>query len=74
MRADMAAAYLDFRDTSELAAAISRGQVPPPSSLRGVGRRREPVWARVDLDRCVAFTALSSKSALPVKENLAALV
>ena len=74
MRADMAAAYLDYRDTAEFAAAISRGQVPPPSSLRGVGRRREPVWARVDLDRCVAFTVLPSESVVPMKENLTALV
>jgi hypothetical protein len=74
MRADMAAAYLDYRDTSELAAAISRGQAPPPSSLRGSGRRREPVWARVELDRCVAFTALPSESGVPAKENLTALV
>ena len=74
MRADMAAAYLDYRDTAELATAVGRGEAPPPSSLRGAGRRREPVWARVDLDRCVAFRAVQSKSGEPTKENLAALV
>jgi hypothetical protein len=74
MRADMAAAYLDYRDTAELAAAVGRGEAPPPSCLRGNGRRREPVWARVDLDRRVAFRAAPSESGEPVKENLAALV
>lgn len=54
MRADMAAAYLDISDTAELALAVGRGDAPAPSALRGVGRKREPVWARVDLDRHVA--------------------
>jgi hypothetical protein len=54
MRADMAAAYLDISDTTELALAVSRGDAPAPSALRGVGLKREPVWARVDLDRHVA--------------------
>jgi hypothetical protein len=50
MRADMAAAYLDYKDTAELAAAISSGEAPAPSSLRGKGRKREPVWSRDVLD------------------------
>jgi hypothetical protein len=50
MRADMAAAYLDYCDTRELVAAIVRGEAPAPSSLRGSGRKREPIWARSDLD------------------------
>jgi hypothetical protein len=50
MRADMAAAYLDYRDTAELAAAISSGEAPAPCSLRGKGRKREPVWSRDMLD------------------------
>ena len=54
MRADMTAAYLDFSDTAELVAAINRGEAPAPSSLRGKGRKREPVWSRDDLDRHVA--------------------
>jgi hypothetical protein len=72
MRADMAAAYLDYRNTAELSAAVVRGDAPPPSSLRGTGRRREPVWARVDLDRSVASG--QSEAGEPTKENLAALV
>lgn len=31
MRADMAAAYLDYRDTLELARAVARGEAPPPT-------------------------------------------
>jgi len=54
MRADMAAAYLDFPDTGHLAAAVRRGDAPAPSSLRGKGRKREPIWARDDLDRHIA--------------------
>ena len=75
MRADMAAAYLDFIDTAQLAAAIRRGEAPAPSSLRGGARRREPIWARADLDR-VASRLHSSESATsgPIAENLAALV
>src|ERR1035437_715350 len=42
MRADMAAAYLDFRCTAELVVAIKRGDAPAPSSLRGKGRKQEP--------------------------------
>jgi hypothetical protein len=51
MRADVVAAYLDFSNTSELAASISRGEVPPPSSFRGKGRNRQPVWNRGALDQ-----------------------
>ena len=74
MRADLVAGYLDFPDTSQLTAAIHRGEAPRPSSLRGAGRRREPVWARVDLDRFVASEALQSEFSEAAKENLTALV
>lgn len=50
MRIDMLAAYLDFRTVRELALAVSRGEAPPPTSYRGVGRSREPVWAKVIVD------------------------
>lgn len=51
MRVDMAAAYLDFRDTREFIKAVSCGQAPSPSAYRGKGRSREPVWSRDALDR-----------------------
>lgn len=50
MRADMAAAYLDYRDTAELARAVARGEAPPPSSFHGIGRSREPVWSKAVID------------------------
>jgi hypothetical protein len=34
MRADMVAAFLDFENTADLAAAVSRGEAPRPSALR----------------------------------------
>ena len=39
MRADMAAAYLDYRDTGELARAVARGEAPPPIGYHGIGAR-----------------------------------
>lgn len=50
MRADMAAAYLDYRDTGELARALVRGEAPPPTGYHGVGRAREPVWSKTVID------------------------
>jgi hypothetical protein len=54
MRIDTLAAYLDFRTVRELALAVSRGEAPPPTSYRGVGRSREPVWAKVMVDNHIA--------------------
>jgi hypothetical protein len=54
MRIDMLAAYLDFRNVRELVLAVSRGEAPPPTSYRGVGRSREPVWAKVIVDNHIA--------------------
>jgi hypothetical protein len=56
MRADMAAAYLDYRDTNELARAVLRGETPLPSGYHGRGRSREPVWSKAVIDN---FTAKS---------------
>lgn len=50
MRADMAAAYLDYRDTGELARAVARGEAPPPTGYHGSGRSREPVWSKAVID------------------------
>lgn len=51
MRADMVAAYLDYRDTSELSRAVGRGEAPAPTSFHGSGPSKEPVWAKSYLDR-----------------------
>ena len=50
MRADMTAAYLDYRDTGELARGVSRGEAPPPTGYHGSGRAREPVWLKAAID------------------------
>lgn len=73
MRADMVAAYLDFRDTGELQRAITRGEAPAPSALRGRGRNREPVWYRGSLERSAAPVASGTDTDRP-RENLTALV
>lgn len=44
MRADMAAAFLDFGTTRELMAGIVEGDAPKATAIRGEGRSREPVW------------------------------
>ena len=73
MRADMATAYLDFSNTAELVAAIKRGDAPAPSSLRGKGRKREPVWSRIDLDRHIAPLSPRLQDD-KVRENLPSLI
>ena len=54
MRADMAAAYLDYRNTGELARAVVRGEAPPPTGYHGIGRAREPVWSKAIMDQFAA--------------------
>lgn len=49
MRIDMLVAYLDFRSVRELVLAVSRGEAPPPTRYRGVGRAREAIWVKVIL-------------------------
>ena len=73
MRADMAAAYLDYRNTGELARAVVRGEVPQPTGYHGIGRSREPVWSKVVID---TFTAPARALDLDgsVGEDLASLV
>jgi hypothetical protein len=72
MRIDTLARYLDFRTVRELTLAISRGEAPPPTNFRGVGRSREPVWAKIIVDEFVApHDHLRQNRS---RENLAALV
>ena len=69
MRADMAAAYLDYRDTGELARGVARGEAPPPIGYHGIGRAREPIWSKSAIDN---FFEPDSDS--PAKPDLASLV
>jgi hypothetical protein len=73
MRADMAAAYLDYRDTGELARALVRGEAPPPTGYHGVGRAREPVWSKTVIDN-FATPARALKLDRSEGEDLASLV
>src|SRR4051794_40206863 len=54
MRADLLAAYLDFRNVRELVLAIARGEAPSPTRFRGRGRTREAVWVKVIVDNHIA--------------------
>lgn len=54
MRIDMLVAHLDFRSVRELVLAVSRGEAPPPTRYRGVGRAREAIWVKVIVDEHVA--------------------
>ena len=73
MRADLAAAYLDYRDTGELARAVARGEAPLPTGYHGIGRAREPVWSKAAVDD---FTAPAKAMDLDRSEgkDLASLV
>jgi hypothetical protein len=74
MRADMVAAFLDYRDTKALSLAVARGDAPPPNALRGKGRQREPVWNKDALESFVApRLAPGQDDGGPIKD-LAALV
>jgi hypothetical protein len=53
MRADMAAAYLDYRDTGELVRGVRRGEAPPPIGYHGIGRAREPIWSKTSIDNFI---------------------
>jgi hypothetical protein len=72
MRADMAAAYLDYRDTAELARAVGRGEAPPPISYHRIGKARQPVWSKTIMDAFAAPTKAIAPDALG--EDLTVLV
>ena len=71
MRIDMLAAYLDFRTVRELVLAVSRGEAPPPTRYRAVGRAREAIWVKVIVDEHVAPGVRVRQNS--AKVNLAAL-
>lgn len=73
MLADMAAAYLDFTDTRELARAVRRGEAPPPVAYRGIGRARQPVWSKAAIDHFTSPRSSINRDG-PAGEDLATLV
>ncbi|KJC40708.1 hypothetical protein UP09_21480 [Bradyrhizobium sp. LTSP885] len=73
MRADMAAAYLDYRDARELVRAVKRGEAPPPTSYQGTGRARRPVWSKASID-CFVASSRAVQTDGSLGEELASLV
>jgi len=75
MRADMAAAYLDYATTGQLLAAVMRGEAPRPTANRLRNGKREPVWA---LDAVRSFVAnhheIRSDVSAAAKEDIGALL
>jgi hypothetical protein len=73
MRADMTAAYLDYRDTGELARGVGRGEAPPPTGYHGCGRAREPVWSKAAIDSFATSGSAISQDGTK-EQDLASLV
>lgn len=73
MRADMAAAYLDYRNTAELARAVVRGEAPPPTGYHGTGRSREPVWSKAVIDSLTGVAKVTDLVG-PESKDLVSLV
>jgi hypothetical protein len=69
----MAAAYLDYRDTGELARAVSRGEAPPPIGYHDIGRAREPIWSKIAIDSFVESSGVIDSDG-STKQDLASLV
>jgi len=74
MRADIAAAFLDYETTGQLYAAVLRGEAPRPTGERQRKGRREPTWALAALKAHVANRHEIASDALPGKENIGELV
>jgi hypothetical protein len=74
MRADMAAAFLDYATTGELTKAITRGEAPRPTDTRLVKGCREPVWAREALASHVANRHGIASDVSPKRESIGDLI
>jgi hypothetical protein len=72
MRADTAAAYLDYESVKELIRAVNSGDAPSPTGFRGTGRARQPVWAKAALDKHANGNRSSGEGVL--QRDLAGLV
>jgi hypothetical protein len=74
MRADVAAAFLDYETTGQLYAAVLRGEAPRPTGARLRNGRREPIWALDQLKAHVANRHEIASDALLGKENIGELI
>jgi hypothetical protein len=74
MRADVAAAFLDYETTGQLYAAVLRGEAPRPTGERLRNGRREPTWALDQLKAHVANRHEIASDAFPGKENIGELI
>jgi len=74
MRADMAAAFLDFETSGELFRAIVRGEAPRPTASRSRKGRREPLWSIDVLRAHVARRHDLTDDASPRNETIAGLI
>jgi hypothetical protein len=59
MRAETAAAYLDFATTRALCKAVARGEAPAPNATRGAGESLEVVWYATAVEDFVARRNMS---------------
>jgi hypothetical protein len=69
MRADMAAAFLDYATTGEFTKAITRGEAPRPTDTRLVKGRRVPIWAHEVLASHVANRHEIASDVSPTKRE-----
>jgi hypothetical protein len=74
MRAEVAAAFLDYDTTGQLHAAVLRGDAPRPTGERLRNGRREPTWALDNLKAHVANRHEIASDALSGKENIGELI
>jgi hypothetical protein len=74
MRADMAAAFLDYESTRDFICAVKCGEAPLPTTVRGKARSREPIWSRAELERFVAQSDQTGQTQGTPAEDLASLV
>jgi hypothetical protein len=72
MRAPTTAAFLDFKDTAQLLAAVRRGEAPRPTTTRG--SRRELIWSRAVCEQWVARRHQVAENLIPSSDDIIALL
>jgi hypothetical protein len=74
MRADLVAAFFDFKTTGELYKAILRAEAPRPTAFRRRDGRREPVWALEACRSHVANRHEIASDAAPARTSIVDLI